>query len=107
MASGAGIESSPVDSAPPSPSPAAAAAATPEPPKDRLTEDTYQYLLPDHWILDETKLWTVMHGRRVQAVGDQVIQSGARTVLEIGCGDGYNVGKLAKAGLDVAGVDWS
>jgi SAM-dependent methyltransferase len=74
---------------------------------DRITEDIYEYRLPDHWILDPKNLWSVMHGRRVQAVVDQVVASGARTVLEVGCGDGYNCGRLADAGLDVAGVDWS
>src|SRR4051812_22865136 len=74
---------------------------------EKLTARNYQYRLPDHWILDQQKLWTIMHDCYVNRVVDLVVESGASNVLEIGCGDGFNCGKLAAAGLEVAGVDWS
>ena len=71
------------------------------------TADDYDYNLPDHWILDETNIWTVMHHAYVARVVDLVRESGAKTVVEVGCGDGWNCGQLASAGFDVVGVDWS
>lgn len=72
-----------------------------------LTANDYDYLLPDHWILPEEHLWTVMHHHYVQRVVDLVKQSAAKRVLEVGCGDGWNCGQLVKAGLQVVGIDWS
>lgn len=71
------------------------------------TADDYDYKLPDHWILDYNSIWTIMHHAYVARVVDLVRESGARTVIEVGCGDGWNCGQLAAAGFDVVGVDWS
>ena len=67
------------------------------------------YLLPDHWILPlrEPNLWTMDHEAYVRRAVELVVQSGALNVLEVGCGDGWNCGKLAEAGLQVVGIDWS
>jgi len=65
------------------------------------------YLLPYHWFLPKDSIWTSIHDAYVSRVVDLVKESGAKRVLEVGCGDGWNCGQLAKAGLDVAGVDWS
>jgi SAM-dependent methyltransferase len=37
---------------------------------------------------------------------DIIKASGAKTVLEVGCGDGWNCGEMSKAGLDVVGTDF-
>jgi SAM-dependent methyltransferase len=68
------------------------------------------YLLPDYWILplcDNTGLWWLDHEAYVERVCEIVKSSGAETVLEAGCGDGWNCHKLAECGLDVVGCDWS
>jgi len=68
------------------------------------------YLLPDHWILplcDNTGVWWLDHEAYVDRVCEIVKASGARTVLEAGCGDGWNCHKLVEHGLDVVGTDWS
>ena len=72
-----------------------------------LTSEDYAYRLPDHWLLPEDSIWTQMHHAYVGRVVELVKASQARRVLELGCGDGWNCGKLAEAGLDVVGVDWS
>jgi 2-polyprenyl-3-methyl-5-hydroxy-6-metoxy-1,4-benzoquinol methylase len=72
-----------------------------------LGADDYSYLLPDHWLLPADDPFTVMHQAYVRRVVEIVKTSGATTVLEAGCGDGWNCGKLAEAGLQVVGVDWS
>ena len=75
-----------------------------------LVADDYSYLLPDHWILPRTQkdsTFTVVHEVYVRRVVELIRQSGARTVLEAGCGDGWNCGKLVEVGLAVVGVDWS
>lgn len=75
-----------------------------------LTADDYAYKLPDHWILAQTEIpghFQIMHDAYVSRVVDIVKDSGARAVIEIGCGDGWNCSKLAEAGLDVVGIDWS
>lgn len=71
------------------------------------TADDYDYNLPDHWILDKTSIWTIMHHAYVARVVELVRESGAQKVVEVGCGDGWNCGQLASAGFDVVGVDWS
>ena len=75
--------------------------------KTELTAADYEYRLPDHWLLSEDSIWTMMHHAYVGRVVELVRERGARRVLELGCGDGWNSGKLAEAGLDVVGVDWS
>jgi SAM-dependent methyltransferase len=65
------------------------------------------YALPYHWFLPKESIWTSIHDAYVSRVVDLVKQSGAKRVLEVGCGDGWNCGQLAQAGLEVAGIDWS
>src|SRR5689334_7421491 len=68
------------------------------------------YLLPDHWILplcDNTGVWWLDHEAYVARVCEIVKASGARTVFEAGCGDGWNCNELVQCGLDVVGSDWS
>lgn len=70
----------------------------------------YEYALPDHWIdhkFDPEGPFTKLHSYYVGRVVDIIKQSGARTVLEAGCGDGWNVAQFVAAGLDVSGCDWS
>lgn len=72
--------------------------------------ENYTYRLPDHWILPllpTRGLWVLEHEAYVERTVELVCDSRARTVLEIGCGDGWNCAKLAERGLVVAGVDWS
>ncbi len=70
------------------------------------------YLLPDHWIVHESqpyhsaeRLYRFMSEAYVARVVDLLIESGARRVLEAGCGDGWNCGRLVKANLETVGVD--
>lgn len=75
-----------------------------------LTADDYAYRFPDHWILHEQKVDTLFDRLNRAYVGRavEIIKgSGASTVLEVGCGDGWNCGQLASASLDVVGIDWS
>ena len=77
-----------------------------------LTAEYYNdaYLLPDHWILHEREpdeMFTRLHGYYVNRVVEIIKQSGAKTVLEVGCGDGWACGQMVKAGLEVVGIDWS
>ena len=68
------------------------------------------YLLPDHWIIpqrDNTGLWWLDHEAYVSRVCEIVKESGAKTVLEAGCGDGWNCQKLVECGLEAVGCDWS
>jgi SAM-dependent methyltransferase len=68
------------------------------------------YLLPDYWIIplcDNTGVWWLDHEAYVDRVSEIVRASGARSVLEAGCGDGWNCHKLVQCGLDVVGCDWS
>jgi len=68
------------------------------------------YELPDHWIMplrDQTGLWWMDHEAYVARVCEIVKASGAKTVLEAGCGDGWNCQKLVECGMDVVGCDWS
>lgn len=76
----------------------------------RLSAEDYAYLLPDHWLLDSSKdssIWTAMHHAYVARVVDIVVRSGSKRIIEVGCGDGWNCGKLLEQGLSVVGVDWS
>ena len=68
------------------------------------------YLLPDHWIMhdrDSEGMFTRLHGYYVNRVVHIIQQSGASAVLEVGCGDGWACSQMAKAGLNVTGIDWS
>jgi 2-polyprenyl-3-methyl-5-hydroxy-6-metoxy-1,4-benzoquinol methylase len=77
--------------------------------------EAYDYTVPDHWrdhwILDPEHPkhhGEVLHLVWVDRVVEIVKQSGARSVFEMGCGDGFNCSRLVEAGLDpVVGVDWS
>ena len=76
--------------------------------KHRLTAEDYSYVLPDHWIIPEETIWEIMRQAYARRVVELVKGSGARSVLEIGCGDGWNCGQFVEAGLEkIVGVDWS
>ena len=70
---------------------------------ERLSAEDYSYLLPDHWLLKEKNIWTMMHHAYVWRVVEIVKNSGAQRVIEVGCGDGWNCGQMVEAGLDVVG----
>jgi 2-polyprenyl-3-methyl-5-hydroxy-6-metoxy-1,4-benzoquinol methylase len=73
------------------------------------TNPQENYRLPDHWILHEHKpddIFTLLHSAYVRRAIDIIKASGAKTVLEVGCGDGWNCGEMSKAGLDVVGTDF-
>jgi 2-polyprenyl-3-methyl-5-hydroxy-6-metoxy-1,4-benzoquinol methylase len=75
-----------------------------------LTAEDYAYRLPDYWIVHEHKsgsLFERLHQAYVSRAIEIIKASGAKTVLEVGCGDGWNCGEMVKAGLDVVGIDWS
>jgi SAM-dependent methyltransferase len=78
-------------------------------PEEILTSENYDYRFPDHWIAesDGTGLWSITHKAYVGRAVEIVQESGASRVVEVGCGDGWNCGKLIQAGFDVVGVDWS
>src|SRR5437762_2786923 len=68
------------------------------------------YLLPDHWIMhdrDPDGMFSRMHAYYAGRVIDILKSRGAKSVLEVGCGDGWISGQMANAGLDVVGIDWS
>jgi SAM-dependent methyltransferase len=68
------------------------------------------YFLPDHWIMHEHDphgMNTTLHGYYVNRVIEIIKNSGAKTVLEVGCGDGWACGQMVKAGLEATGIDWS
>ena len=76
----------------------------------KLTADDYSYRLPDHWVLEKAEVKThfpIMHDAYVSRAVDIIKNTGARTVIEVGCGDGWNCNKLVQAGLNVVGIDWS
>ena len=73
------------------------------------TVDDY-YRLPDHWILHDLQQeehFTKQHGAYVGRVVELLKQSGVRTALEVGCGDGWNCARLVDAGIETVGTDWS
>lgn len=72
-----------------------------------ISASDYEYRLPDHWILSTEDLFGVMHEAYVRRVVEIVRGTGAKRVLEVGCGDGWNCGKLVEAGVDAVGIDWS
>jgi SAM-dependent methyltransferase len=68
------------------------------------------YKLPDHWVLHERHgddLFAILHTAYVRRAIQIIRSAGAKTVLEVGCGDGWNCGEMVEAGLDVVGIDWS
>ena len=77
---------------------------------NELTADDYAYQFPDHWIYHVSypeAPFAKLHQYYVHRVIDIIKQSGAKRVLEPGCGDGWNAGQMVESGLDVVGVDWS
>jgi 2-polyprenyl-3-methyl-5-hydroxy-6-metoxy-1,4-benzoquinol methylase len=78
--------------------------------KLQIDNPEHGYKLPDHWVLHELKnddLFTMLHSAYVHRVIEIIKSSGAKTVLEVGCGDGWNCGEMVNAGLNVVGIDWS
>jgi 2-polyprenyl-3-methyl-5-hydroxy-6-metoxy-1,4-benzoquinol methylase len=78
--------------------------------RETLTAEDYSYRLPDHWLLDhEDPLghFPIKHEAYVHRAVQRLKELGAKTVIEVGCGDGWNCGKLVEAGFDVVGTDWS
>ena len=76
----------------------------------RLTSNDYGHKLPDHWILEQAEItghFKIMHDAYVNRVVEIISNTGARTVIEVGCGDGWNCNKQVQAGLNVVGIDWS
>ena len=76
----------------------------------RLTEQDYTYRFPDHWLVHEhspDSIFRRLHSYYVGRVTEIIQGSGARTVLDVGCGDGWASGQMAAANLDVVGIDWS
>jgi 2-polyprenyl-3-methyl-5-hydroxy-6-metoxy-1,4-benzoquinol methylase len=75
-----------------------------------LTAEAYSYGLPDHWIMNPEKAtnhFALVHEAYVRRVVEILEQKGAHSVIEVGCGDGWNCGKLVEAGMEVVGTDWS
>ena len=66
-----------------------------------------EYELPDDWILPREGLLPIWHAAVVARTVELAQQSGAQTVLEVGCGDGWDCAQLVKAGMKVAGIDRS
>lgn len=59
-----------------------------------------EYLLPDHWIRHhDLSSWRVMYDSYVGRVVQLVLDCGAKTVIEVGCGDGWNCGQLTNSGV--------
>lgn len=65
------------------------------------------YRFPDHWLLSKEGLFPIRHAAYVRRAVEMVRESGAESVLEVGCGDGWNCGQLVESGLRVAGIDRS
>lgn len=75
-----------------------------------LAAADYEYHLPDHWVAHAQvphSQFARLHSYYVGRVVDLIKESGAKTVLEVGCGDGWNVGQMVEQGLEVVGCDWS
>lgn len=78
--------------------------------KPSIDSPEYGYKLPDHWVLHEMHSddpFAILHAAYVRRAIQIIKASGAKTVLEVGCGDGWNCGEMVKAGLDVVGIDRS
>jgi 2-polyprenyl-3-methyl-5-hydroxy-6-metoxy-1,4-benzoquinol methylase len=76
-------------------------------PKVGLTAAGYQYRLPDHWVMPQDNIFAIMHSAYVRRAVQIFNFYRAGRVLELGCGDGWNCGQFADAGMTVTGVDWS
>lgn len=77
---------------------------------EQIDNPEHGYKLPDHWVAHErypNDVFTMLHSAYVGRAIEIIKKSGARTVLEVGCGDGWNCGQMVDAGLDVVGIDWS
>ena len=48
---------------------------------------------------------TALHRARLAQVGDRIVASGARRVLDLGCGDGALALALVARGLEVTAID--
>lgn len=72
-----------------------------------LDPEAQGYTLPYHWIPEPDSIWRAIRDTCALRAVRHVVDSGARRVLELGCGDGWNCGQLVAAGLQVVGVDWS
>lgn len=73
-----------------------------------LTQSEYGFVHADHWIHREPKPFTVMHDWYVSRCVRLLLDHDVKRVVEMGCGDGWNCGKLVEAGFPVVvGVDWS
>lgn len=80
--------------------------------RERLTAEDYAYRLPDHFVLHEKEnthasLFRQLHAYYIGRVAEIIKTHGAQTVLDAGCGDGWSTMRLAEAGLDAVGTDWS
>lgn len=75
-----------------------------------LAAEDYSYRFPHHWIDHELKtgsLFEKLHAAYASRAIELIKKSGARDVLEIGCGDGWVCNEMSRAGLKAVGVDWS
>lgn len=72
-----------------------------------LSAEDYAYQLPDHWLIKEETPWAIMHHAYVDRVVEIVQEKGCKSVLEVGCGDGWNCGRLVEKGIKTVGTDWS
>ncbi|MBW3664455.1 MAG: class I SAM-dependent methyltransferase [Actinobacteria bacterium] len=81
------------------------------------TAQETQYAFPYHWLPVDAGAywvpgrdlgWVFEYANLLTSVADEVAASGARRVLDFGCGDGRLVGHLTSQGIDkVDGVDMS
>jgi SAM-dependent methyltransferase len=77
-------------------------------PSSELIAADYEYALPDHWIqhaINSDSMFSKLHRYYVSRAIAIIRASGAKSVLEAGCGDGWNVGQMT--GMKAVGVDWS
>ena len=65
-----------------------------------------RYDLPEHWILDPASRFGIDYDGYL-SVALSMLPSGVKTVIDVGCGDGYASKLLADRGFDVTGVDYS
>lgn len=78
-------------------------------PVDLSSRPQAPYLLPDHWVLHKTKpddTFTVLHSAYISWVVSILKAAKVKTVLEVGCGDGWACNEMVKAGLKVVGTDF-
>jgi len=66
------------------------------------------YRIPYHWILHQlpiTGVWPLDHQVYTTRAVKLTMASNPAVVLEVGCGDGYNCGLLARQGVRTVGFD--